>query len=280
MDTTPELGMHQHIPPDQYRAAPGIAQSTLKLALTDTEEMRAAINGTRTETDAMRLGTAFHTALVEPGRFEGYYRRWEKAKGKGEVAFLEDLAEARANGLELYRSDWGIEDMVAAVKAHPEAAAIVERPGIAEPSLWWQRDGVLCKARPDAIWLEAGVLIDVKTAKSIVTRDIENAMVFQHYWLQTAWYLEGLAATTGRKDWRVFHVWIKNNGNPTVRVTQASEDGVRFGKAQVEEAWGNWRRCVNSGVWTAYPRVLEVYPPTWALREMEAVTGGMEAVDE
>lgn len=264
----PTLGIHQHVPPPMYREAPGMAQSTLKHALTDTEELRAAIDGKREETDAMRKGTAFHTALIEPGRFEGYYRRWEKKPGRGDAAFLSELDLARVQGIELYRSDWGIEDMVAAVRAHPEASIVTEPGGYAEPSLWWERDGVLCKARPDGVWLDQGVLIDVKSARSVTTRDIEQSMMNLRYWFQAAYYVEGLRATTGRKDWRVFHIWVKSEGHPTVRVTEASKDGLDFGHKQVDEAFGIWRRCVHSGIWTAYPSVTEIFPPTWVISEL------------
>lgn len=278
--TQPTIGIHHHVPPEVYRAAPGMSQSTLKLALSDTEHLKYVIDGGgRDETDTMLKGTAFHTALVEPQRFKGYYRLWEKKERKGDGAFRSDLADARLQGVELYRSDWEIEKLVEAVRKHPDASAILDTPGHAEPSLWWERDGVLLKGRPDAVWLDQGIVIDVKTARSIRTRDIENAMMTLGYWLQSAMYIEGLLATTGRQDWQYYHLWVQTSDHPTVRVTRASDDGLSLGRRQLDEAFSIWRRCVHTGDWTAYPRVVELFPPTWAQRELndaETMEGGHE----
>lgn len=259
-----------NMPPDQYRAAVGMNQSLLKTALEDTEELRYAITNGHEEKEEMQQGTAFHTALIEPARFAGYYRRWEKVKGKADAAFAEDLAAARAGGLELYRSDWGIDEMVEAVKRHPQGSPILETPGgLAEPSLFWTRDEVPCKARLDGVWIDAGVVVDVKTIKNVRTKTITDDATYRGYFFQAAWCIDGLRRITGRKDWRWFNVWVKNDGNPTVRVTEVGQVGLEWGALKVDEAWRAWRRCCHSGDWTAYPDVDELIPPSWCLRELD-----------
>lgn len=262
-------GITPNMPPEQYFAIPAMNQSTLKKALVNSEELQHAIKGGVNVTEDMLWGTAFHTALIEPERFKAYFKVWKKQPKKSTAAFMEDLNAARVEGFEMYRSDWDIDTMVNAVKRHPEASAILECPGgQCELSLVWDREGVPAKCRLDGVWLEHGVVVDVKTTRDVETRDIESESQYRGYFFQAAYGIEGLRALTGRQDWKWYHVWVKKDAPHTVRVTVVHPSAIEHGRLMVQRAWGIWRGCVNSGAWTAYPTVDEIVAQPWAMNEL------------
>lgn len=267
-----------NMPEGEYNALPGMRRSVLAKALIDSEALRAAIDGGTEESEATQEGTALHTAAIEPRRFEAYYRRWEKVKGKAAGAFEDaciDLAKTEPD-IRLYRSDWGIEEMVAALRTHPESSAMFGENGLvggeAECTCLWTIDGVQYKIRLDGLYRDAGVVVDLKTTslKNLGLWHLEPEAHKWGYFFQAAMGCEALRHITGRKDWRWFNVWLrKQAGAYTVRVTEIGLDGLKFGQWQLGKARALWRKCVHTKDWTAYPGCDEILPPRYATREMD-----------
>lgn len=268
--------IYPNMPVEEYNALPAMRRSVLKAALEDTEVLRAAIAGNTEDSEALLKGDALHTAALEPDRFEAYYRKWQKVKGKGEIAFDEERKAALAQGIRLYRSDWDVDEIAAALRAHPQSSPMFGKRGLAngqaEMSIVWERDGVPMKIRLDGVWLDRGVVVDIKTHSGSLKLPVIGSAAEDHgYFMQAAMGREALRAATGRNQWRWFNVWVRSEAPWTVRVTEMGETGYSRGEMVYEQAFRAWRRCVNSGDWTAYPSVDELIPPAWAVRELDSV---------
>src|SRR5690606_37137740 len=121
------------------------------------------------ESVATVFGRAAHTAILEPDLLEERYvvagqcgattSKGERCRATGRTLTPEgrwlcgthDRNATRVVGkevisLEDYRRCAAIRE---AVTKHPRVAAIVNAGGMAEVSMVWQQEGVLCKGRPD-----------------------------------------------------------------------------------------------------------------------------------
>lgn len=260
-----EPGIYTGVPFRDYLDREAMNQSTLKAGLASCEHLRHAMDEKSEPTEAMAIGTALHTRVLEPARFHREYALWEKVKGKGPAAMAK---EQETTDQILHSTDWEIEAMADTLLRHPQAGPLFRTPGgLAEAVVLWQKDGRLCKCRLDGLYLAAGVVAELKSTTSVVTRDFERSAQDYGYFFQAAWGLEGLAAVTGQ-DFRWLIAAIEK-GTKIVRVDEIASTGLDWGRHQIAEAWGVYLSGLKSGIWTAYPSVGELLPPEWAMRRME-----------
>lgn len=179
-----------------YHAADGYSSTQIRLA---NRGGIAALdwyqNAPRKAEDspALVLGTALHTAILEPERFATEYAcalsvNLRTNEGKETLAAFEaDCAERGMTPLK--REDF---DTVCLMRdsalAYPTVASLLEN-GVAELSLFWRREnGLLLKVRPDWLGEFAGApfLLDIKTTDDVLNfgKSVEKF----GYHLQAAFY--------------------------------------------------------------------------------------------
>lgn len=80
----PSDGIHEGVPFHIYQEWPALNQSVLKHGLTTPKHMKAAWDGlmTKGDSEAMRLGRALHSKLLEPEKFND---QWVVSQGCGAV---------------------------------------------------------------------------------------------------------------------------------------------------------------------------------------------------
>jgi hypothetical protein len=165
--TTPRPDLLR-VPYDDYRALPAIANS-------DLSRLRDALNGrpprSLTSIGALGLGTAFHTALLEP-----------------------DLYEAGQSGINDTLVWW----MVDGVKLNPEVSQLLEM-GTPEPSCIFTEPitDTLCKLRADLIVNQPGqpyTIVDFKTTLAHDHQHFVAQCSGYDYDRQAAFYSDALRA--------------------------------------------------------------------------------------
>lgn len=160
------------LPYDDYRALPAVANS-------DLSRLRDALNGrlprSASNTAALSLGTAFHTALLEPDAYV-----------PGQKGINDSLI-------------WW---MVEAARYDPLVRHLLDEGGIAEPSCLFTEPttGVLCKLRADLVFPgdpESGepyTLVDFKTTLAPDYQQFAAQCTVFDYDRQAAFYLDALQA--------------------------------------------------------------------------------------
>ncbi len=142
---------------------------------------------------ALLLGTALHTAILEPERFATQYAcapsvNLRTNEGKQTLAAFE--AGCAEHGMTpIKRDDF---DTVCLMRdsalAYPTVAALLEN-GVAELSLFWRMEnGLLLKVRPDWLGEFAGApfLLDIKTTDDVL--DFGQSVEKFGYHMQAAFY--------------------------------------------------------------------------------------------
>lgn len=171
------------LPYAEYAARPGLSSSALKVGTRSMLHMQHYITHGRSDTPSLRWGRLVHRAVLEPSRqfavFDGPRRAgaaWEafKAAHDEDDIIKEDEAAKLAT-------------LSGRVRCHGHAGMLL-RNVKTEASCFWT-DPILgpCKCRIDAYDPARGI-VEIKTARSIATRDFANACAQLAYDIQVGWY--------------------------------------------------------------------------------------------
>jgi hypothetical protein len=228
-------------------------------------------------TPNMERGTAAHRLVLGTGaeivqvaaddwRKKDAQDLRDKARADGKVPLL--AAEYRK-----------VQDMAAALRAHPWAAALFDPDrGRPEQSLFW-RDGladIWRRARLD--WLpDAGrkrlVITDYKTTSSADPDSIAKSVYTFGYYMQAAWYLDGVQALGIGEDPAFIFVFQETAAPYLVNVIQLDWPALRAGAERNRAAIERYRDCTDSGIWPGYNPDIRDIPtisrPAWAARRLD-----------
>lgn len=273
-----KTGVFGGIPNEEYHGGPGISKSGLDLIAKSPLHYWAAyldpMREPREETAAMRVGTAIHTAILEPDTFLDRYRIMPEGidrrtkKGKEEYETL--IAEAAAMGATLLSADDAKTalQVAKACHAHPLAAQLLGA-GAAEQSVYWVDDetGILCKCRPDWL-LEANpnhAILDVKSTEDASPEGFMKSAYKYRYHVQAAWYLDGVEQATGMKADSFMFLALEKKRPYAAAFYFADEAMIEAGRVEYREALRTYADCLAADKWPGYAdRLVPLSLPRWA----------------
>lgn len=270
-----KTGIYAGITNADYHGGPGISKSGLDLiARSPLHYWSRYLDPQRTPTEptpSMRLGTAIHTAVLEPGDFSKRYyiapdvdRRTKEGKALWQMA----LDESQAAGSELISADdaktcMSIYDVV---RSHPTALKVFAS-GQAEMSCYWtdQETGLLCKCRPD--WLNLPFIVDLKSTEDASADGFQRSAWNWRYWVQAAWYIDGVEQATGQcPDAFVFAAFEKAPPYACA-FYYADQAMIDMGRKEYRRLLRILADCMSADKWPGYDA--DVRPlglPAWALK--------------
>jgi len=262
---------------EEYASWPGLRSSYLRHFRRTPAHAYEASVAPEQPSAAMDLGTAIHTAVLEPGAFEKRYARAIKVDrrttaGKAEWAAFE--AEHAGKAI-LAPDEWDhITRIRQSVWRQPWAEKLLGGKGATELSVRWVDPElqVLCKARIDRYCPEfrgLATVVDLKSTRDAgrepFKRDIENF----NYGLQAAFYLDGLAAVSGHhRRW----MWIAVEKLPpyAAALYEPDDEVLDEGRRLYRSAIAMHLECERTGEWPGYsPEPQIIGRPAWARRQME-----------
>jgi exodeoxyribonuclease VIII len=182
----------------------------------------------REETDAMKLGTLIHAAILEPQEYDFRYCLMPENVEQLPTQTIKDMQQAcrdecikgfskldkaglievlESVGIETYE-DWaarmiGTREVVKPAHAkivdeirhrvfhHPMARTLLTA-GRAEREWLWTTDGVDCRAKTD--WTTGDMIVDVKTCQDARPEHFARDVAQRRYDLQAAHYMDGVKA--------------------------------------------------------------------------------------
>ena len=268
-----KTGIKRNLTGDEYHAGPGISKSGLDLIAHSPLHYWAKYLDPKRQpqesTPALRLGTAIHTAVLEPDRFAIEYRVAPQVdrRTKDGKALWEDFTArcAEDNATPISADDFEICRRIAdQVRSHPTAQTLFQT-GSAEQSAYWidEETGVLCKCRPD--WLSRQVIVDLKSTRDASPSGFQRSAYGFRYHVQAAWYLDGIAATTGKpRDAFIFAAFEKESPFACA-FYYADQSMIEAGRAEYRRLLRTYAECMKSGRWPGYPMELQALTlPPWA----------------
>jgi exodeoxyribonuclease VIII len=266
-------GMSYH----DYAAAPGLRASFLAAldrgcpAVAEYERTHPA------DSKAMRLGRALHSMILEPETFAEVYTiggspvnpRTNAPYGPETKAYLEwEAAQVRPIiTTEEHRLVLGMAESVA---AHPVARTIRDGPRQCELSLFWEQEGIPCKARLDCLQMgERARIWDIKTCRDAGYRGFERAMADYRYHMAAAWYAQGLQVALAPAVCQVQFLWLAVENTPpyALAVYEACLDLLQVGYDKCAAAVELYKTCSKEKHWPAYyaKEAVLMAAPRWML---------------
>ena len=216
-------------------------------------------------TAAMQLGTALHTAVLEPELWDetiavpphSFDRRTKAGKERA------DAFAAESEGRLVLTPDDAdtVRRMADAVRRHPAAAFLLELPGRREASYTWidPETGLACKTRPDWHSEDCRIVVDVKTTKDASRAEFMRSIANFDYHVQAAWNRGALSAE------QFLSVAVENVRPFAVAVYPASAAMLAAGERRIDRAMEQLADCWRTGVWPGYGDLIaeEIELPGW-----------------
>jgi exodeoxyribonuclease VIII len=275
---------------EDYHALPHVSPSRLKLLARSPLhyfDTYLAVDREKPEpTAAMKLGTATHTAILEPELFEATVKELpadaprrptqlqleEPAKtGTAKYRDYLDALERKQYWDEFDKKNAGkiilpptdfdnVQSMADAVRKHPAAKFLLDLPGRREASYTWTgQHGIQCKTRPDWHSLCHEYVIDLKSTRDASRDEFARSLAGYDYHLQAAWNLSALSA-------RKFLIIAVESTRPfAVAVYPVSDATIAAGNRRVNSAMALLANCLATNNWPGYGDMIH-YPidlPAW-----------------
>jgi len=251
--------IHNNIPMAEYRQMPGLSKHEL-----DNFAVAPAYYQHRKKQEwkpsrSMEMGTLIHSLVLE---------------GRCDYAVGPDVDKRTKAGKE----DWALfcENNLGKIVVSKEEEAIIRGCQSAcaplmehcaftdddiETSIFWQRDGIPCKGRPDMIAQVHGelALVDLKTTTDI--RTFDSAFNRFRYDVQAAWYQYGLKEAMKLDKLPGFWFLVVDTEAPHLaQFMRASSEILEIANAKIDEELAYFNRCQTAQEWPGLPMFKLILP--------------------
>jgi len=257
---------------ERYHAASGVSKSMLDILAEKTPaHLIAYLNGEgREETDAMRVGTILHRALLEPDTYkDAFYTRPDKlsyATKEGKAwrdCHRDKPCLTTGEAAQISR-------MVDAVHTHPFAKRLLAGAQPEQSLFVEDSHGTLRKSRLDAL-TKGNVLPDIKTTESANLENFERTVSRYRYHVQAAYYLDN-CQLAGIDKQSFFFICVEKGPPYAVRCLQLLPEVVQFGRTLYQRDLQVYRNCLERDEWPAYENnYADCGLPAWEMRQLEQV---------
>lgn len=268
-------GMIPGIPINDYHAGPGVSKSQLGKFAQSPAHYKASLGRVAPESTALRLGRAAHSFILEPDADDvlvapDVNKRTKAGREEWELFTAE--AEAAGKTVVTREEMETLRGMRDSVYYHPAAQRLLFAHGgraMVEHSAYWYdlQSGELCRCRPDFLRPDF-IAVDLKTTDDASPWAFARSISKFRYYLQAAFYSDGIKAATGEKVQSFVFVAVEKAPPYAVAVYQLDDQGVETGRAEYRRLLLDLADCKIKNYWPGYSdRVETISLPKWAVEE-------------
>lgn len=225
----------------------------------------------RKATPEMEFGTAFHTAVLEPGRFRSSYvvtPKFDLRRTADKVAAAEFEERVQSQKLKLISPDdyETVMRMGEEVRKDPIASQLLAA-GEAEQTITWKDSttGAACKCRPD--WMSAlNWVVDLKSTKDASPSEFGRSSFNFRYHVQAPFYLDGILGGHRRRMEGFAFIAVEKEPPYAVAVYYAPPAMLELGRETYLEDLHTYMKCLETNRWPSYTEdaLLPLELPKWA----------------
>lgn len=240
---------------DYYDDHEHISQSMLKVLAESPARFNAlyvAQTMTQPETEAMRFGRKFHSALLEPDDFRKRYvvpPKLDRRTTDGKKRWAEWCAEHKS--CEAIEADelLALTAMQQAVLNHKDARDLWASAGEVEKAVRWE-DRIKRKAKLDKIIPSMGIVPDFKSIADPSPKGFASAAARWGWWLQASYYPDAAFELTG-EVYRFLFVCVGKEPPHEVGIYELTQDDQEWADNRCEELVTEYIRRRDSDDWSA-----------------------------
>lgn len=181
---------------------------------------------------------------VRPEEFDNYLTK--AAKAWKAQAILDGFTPLSPDQLEMGKA------VIRKLQAHPTIQAGILH-GLVEHSIFWidEATGLWCKARPDVIPIDSGMVVDLKTTTDASLGKCIKAISEYQYHIQMALIKEGLAAL-GYPMSDFVLLFVEKSRPYSINHKPVATWAIEYGQMQIRRTLDRWAECLEAGEWTGY----------------------------
>ena len=223
--------IYKDIPNKDYHAGVGISSSYIRRF---GQSQLHAVEHKQESTPLLKFGTAAHSLIVE-GR-EAFDKEVKVVSGSPYTkAYKEEKADYEEQGyIVLKEAELELLESMKANMIYEGNAYLNAKGKVAEASIYWYENDVLCKCRPDLICPPLSepnsdskiVIVDYKTTISCEPYAFNKSVGKYGYDMQASWYRRGLESAGYSVDGFVFIAQEKTHpyASKVFRITKEQMD--------------------------------------------------------
>lgn len=231
-----------------------------------------------TTTEALMIGHASHTALLEPDKFDKLYiispelapdGRWWDRRGTEHKKAWKEFQESVGGRILLTEEQAMLALSLARTLDHSPYVQGALADGRKEVSIVWNdhRTGIRCKGRID-IWA-GNAILDYKTTRSAAIDRFGYDAYKYGYHYQAAFYFDGLRQVIGKEIERFIIIAQEKEPPYLVAFYEIHPDAMGIGRDQYKSNLDEIRECQDAGVWPGYVgKPVDIVLPRFAGEEM------------
>lgn len=256
-----------------YHSGAGISCTGLKKIAVSPAHFK---RGEFKQTAAMAMGSATHSAILEPESFAKQYVTLPAGKDRRSAEYKALCASHGADNVLVSADSLQIGAMQSAVRANPVASKwLYQEQGRNELSVYAKdpETGVLVRCRFDRL-LDRGFSPDLKTTTDASPRGFSNAIAKYGYAFQAAFYMDVYYWATGQRLEGFGFVACESKAPHNVMCYRLDDESIEVGRAQYRSALNTYANCLESGVWHGYDDCeleMLIGLPDWMLEKHDSV---------
>jgi exodeoxyribonuclease VIII len=243
-----------------YDALDAINWSRLKLLDKSPAHFKAGYSGE--ESKSLRLGTAAHSAVLEPEKFASDFIIYTKRRQGKEWEAFENQATLDKKSV-LSQSEYDQACAIRDAVSRNRKASEYLQGGAAEQALVWDIGPFKCKGRADYI---GDCIVDLKSTQDSSPKSFARSCAKFGYYGQAAWYSDGHYRATGKRKPFVF-VAVESSAPYIVTVFTVPDPVLEFGRDQYLTLLGKLDYCRQRNWWGGYTESeeLDLSLPEWSV---------------
>lgn len=261
-------GFVKRLPASEYHAHESISKSGLDLIAKSPAhyKCRASLEPTQ----AMIIGTAIHTAILEPDRFESEYC-FTDAKDRRATSYKEAVQDYGVENVLLPSDANNVRKIQEASLSRPDIRNLAHAEGDAELSAFATdpETGVKVRCRYDRL-ASAGFAVDIKKARDISDRGFARSCATYRYHVQVAFYSDIYEWITGERLSEFWLIAIEESEPYTVVPYRLDDLSIEAGRLAYRRDLNTYAHCLEMGEWPHYePESNLIALPDWALADLD-----------
>lgn len=265
-----------------YHAGPELSASGLKLLQKSPAHYWARnIDPERKPnepTPSMMFGTAVHCAILEPAEITKRYTVLPDGFTKQSNANKQLFADIIASGkTPISMDDWAIVEKIKkkALANIISKSVFANVDAIIEGSIFFERDGVSCRCRPDVMvgpcqqWPN-GIIVDVKTATDAGDVEFGKSAFNYSYHLQAEFYMDGFRRHFETDKLPIFVFYVIENTSPFLdNLFMVDMELAEYAENINKRLIAKFSDCQASGIWPGYDKTARLLTiPGWIKNEI------------
>jgi exodeoxyribonuclease VIII len=266
-ELTPELAaagcLVLNMPNDAYHTYAGISKSGLDLI--DRSPAHFAYKERSEATRAMVIGSALHSAVLEPESFNKDYMLLRDVTDKRASAYKEAVKVHGADYVLTGKEADSIIYMQQAINNNLHASALLDAEGWAEVAVFATdpETGTLVKCKFDKLLKKRFDSVDLKTTQDL--RDFNKSVANYRYHVQAAFYSDVFEWATGLEAGHFDFLAVEKDTPCISRIFRLDTAAIQYGRKLYRQNLNTYAECLKNNEWPMPDGGLEyICLPYWA----------------